>query len=163
MKLKGSCFCERVQFTVLSRTPYPFMHCYCSICRKTNGGGGYAINVRAVKETLNINGDENIETYRAPAERTLTYEEGLSDSRRRFCSNCGSGVMVYNPDHTGVYPFASVIDTELPTPPERYHIMLQSKPDWINLPAGPHDLHFDTFPGTSIPEWHEKHGLLEDL
>ena len=45
MKLAGSCHCGAVKFTVVSHTPYPFMRCYCSICRKTGGGGGYAINI----------------------------------------------------------------------------------------------------------------------
>ena len=39
MKLAGSCSCGAVKFTVASQTPYPYMRCYCSICRKTAGGG----------------------------------------------------------------------------------------------------------------------------
>lgn len=45
MKLKGSCHCGAVKFEVESKTPQPFMHCYCTICRKTQGGGGYTINI----------------------------------------------------------------------------------------------------------------------
>ena len=45
MKLKGSCHCGAVSFEVESKTPQPFMHCYCTICRKTQGGGGYTINI----------------------------------------------------------------------------------------------------------------------
>ena len=71
--------------------------------------------------------------------------------------------MVYNPDHTGVYPFASAIDTDLPTPPERYHIMLESKPEWVHLPQGPEEKHFERFPDISIPDWHEKHGLIDEI
>ena len=41
--LEGSCHCGAVRFSVKSHTPQPYMHCYCSICRKTAGGGGYAI------------------------------------------------------------------------------------------------------------------------
>jgi hypothetical protein len=29
-----------------SHTPYPYQRCYCSICRKSAGGGGYAITVK---------------------------------------------------------------------------------------------------------------------
>ena len=39
MLLKGSCHCGAVRFSLNSRTPYPYMRCYCSICRKTGGGG----------------------------------------------------------------------------------------------------------------------------
>ena len=47
MRLKGSCHCGKVKFTVDSAEPVPFMRCYCSICRKTAGAGGYAINLGA--------------------------------------------------------------------------------------------------------------------
>src|SRR3546814_2581266 len=42
MQLTGSCHCGAVRFTVDSVNPYPYQRCYCSICRKTQGGGGYA-------------------------------------------------------------------------------------------------------------------------
>ena len=48
MKLEGSCHCRAVKFTVTSHTPYPYMRCYCSICRKTAGGGGFAINIMGI-------------------------------------------------------------------------------------------------------------------
>ena len=38
---EGSCHCGAVKFSLQSHTPYPYMRCYCSICRKTGGGGGY--------------------------------------------------------------------------------------------------------------------------
>src|SRR3990172_8718285 len=45
MELKGYCHGGSVKFSVQSPHPYPFNLCYCSICRKTAGGGGYAINL----------------------------------------------------------------------------------------------------------------------
>ena len=45
MELQGSCRCGAIKFSVLSHTPHPYMRCYCSICRKVDGGGGYAINI----------------------------------------------------------------------------------------------------------------------
>ena len=45
MKLEGSCHCRAVRFSLDPQSPYPDMRCYCSICRKTGGGGGYAINL----------------------------------------------------------------------------------------------------------------------
>jgi hypothetical protein len=32
------------------------MQCYCSICRKTAGGGGYAINIMGQAATLQVSG-----------------------------------------------------------------------------------------------------------
>ena len=39
MKLEGSCHCGAVRFHLDSHSFHPFMHCHCSICRKTAGGG----------------------------------------------------------------------------------------------------------------------------
>jgi hypothetical protein len=42
------------------------MWCYCSICRKTNGSGGYGINIAAERETLEfIQGEEKMKIYEA--------------------------------------------------------------------------------------------------
>jgi hypothetical protein len=113
-------------------------------------------------DTLGVEGESLLKTYRVPAERTESGGEGLSDSRRRFCSNCGSYLWAFNPNYEQwMYPFASAIDTELPEPPERYHIMLKYKPDWVLVPDGPNDVHYETYPDDSIRKWHEKHGLID--
>ncbi len=65
MKLEGSCHCKAVRFSLESATPYPFMCCYCSICRKTAGGGGYAINLGGDYRTFAIEGSEHLSVYRA--------------------------------------------------------------------------------------------------
>jgi len=38
MQLEGSCHCGAVSFSLTSAHPYPYQRCYCSICRKTQGG-----------------------------------------------------------------------------------------------------------------------------
>jgi hypothetical protein len=44
-------------------------------------------------------------------------------------SVCGSALWVWDPRWPElVHPFASAIDTELPVPPKRNHMMLSSKP-----------------------------------
>ena len=50
----GSCRCGAVRFSVASHTPYPYQLCYCSICRKTAGGGGFAINIMGDARTLAV-------------------------------------------------------------------------------------------------------------
>ena len=57
-----------------------------------------------------------------------------------------------------IYPVAGAIDTELPPPPERKHIMLESKPDWVLVPEGPTEHHYETYPSESIADWHKNHG-----
>lgn len=65
MKLEGSCHCGAVRFSVEAYAPVPFMRCYCSICRKTAGGGGYAINLGAKAKTLKVKGERNIAMFHA--------------------------------------------------------------------------------------------------
>lgn len=43
--MKGSCHCKAVTFEAKSRHPWASWRCYCSICRKTTGGGGFSINL----------------------------------------------------------------------------------------------------------------------
>src|ERR1700759_5313462 len=66
--LKGSCRCGAVHFTVASHTPYPYQLCYCSICRKTAGGGGFAINLMGDHKTLKVRGRKAIRIFHARIE-----------------------------------------------------------------------------------------------
>lgn len=155
MLLKGSCHCNRVRFEVESPHPYPFNRCYCSICRKTAGGGGYAVNLGALAETLRVEGREYVRVYRAEIDGRT------SSGERSFCSRCASALWVYDPNWPElVHPFASAIDTELPRPPERVHLKLDSKANWVEVPEGPNERHFDGFPDESLAQWHERHGLV---
>jgi hypothetical protein len=54
------------------------MRCYCSICRKTVEGGGYAINDGALSDTLE--GEENLYVYNARLYSSTT--AGLLTRRR---------------------------------------------------------------------------------
>ena len=65
MLLEGSCHCAAVRFRLRSRHPYPFNLCYCSICRKTAGGGGFAINLGGEHASLKVEGREHLRVYRA--------------------------------------------------------------------------------------------------
>ena len=121
MRLKGSCHCGAVRFSLESETPFPYLRCYCSICRKTAGGGG----------------------------------------ERHFCPKCGSALWVWDKHWPEwIYPFASAIDTPLPVPKERQHILLDSKANWVEVPRGPRDKRFREYPREAIIDWHRKRGLL---
>ncbi len=155
MKLEGSCHCRAVRFTVESTEPYPFMRCYCSICRKTAGGGGYAINLGADHRTLRVEGKDHLSVYQA------TLEDGsTSTGRRHFCRHCGSALWLYDPSWPDlVHPHASAIDTPLPVPPEHVHIMLGSKAGWVEPEPRAGDPCFDAYPDASLAQWHARHGL----
>ena len=164
MKLKGSCHCGAVRFSVSSPHPYPFNLCYCSICRKTAGGGGYAINLGADYRTLEFDGKDLVGVYRAKIRDEKSGEMRQSPAERHFCRACGSALWVWDPRWPElVHPFASAIDSELPIPPERTHLMIGSKASWVELQKGKHDKVFDGYPDESIADWHRRLGLADDL
>ena len=159
MRLEGSCHCQKVKFTVDSPEPVPFMRCYCSICRKTAGAGGYAINLGADTHSMKVTGKGYLGIYRARIEG----DDGkahTSEARRYFCLKCGSALWVWDPRWPDlVHPHASAIDSELPMPPRSAHIMLGSKASWVAVQAGPDDERFDEYPTESLAQWHERMGL----
>ena len=158
--LEGSCRCGAAQFSVSSHTPYPYQLCYCSICRKTAGGGGFAINLMGDNKTLQVAGREAIGVYRV----TLCDDDGgnceVSTGERNFCTRCATALWLYDPTWPDfVHPFASAIDTPLPVPPRKTHLLLRYKASWVEPVIGKDDLTFDLYPEQSIEEWHKQNGL----
>ena len=152
VKLEGSCHCGGVRFSLESKHPYPFNHCYCSICRKTAGGGGYAINIGGEAESLKVKGEENLSIYQADLG-----DGEISPGRRNFCRVCGSALWLWDPRWPELlHPFASAIDSELPTPPERTHLMISSKASWTPVHTEADDKSFDHYPSESIADWHRR-------
>ena len=163
MQLEGSCHCGKVKFQLDSEHPYPFNLCYCSICRKTAGGGGYAINLGGNFSTLQVTGEAHTTVYQATVTDPETGAATESPARRHFCRICGSALWAWDPRWPElVHPFASVIDTPLPEAPEQIHIMLGSKPAWVRLDAAEGEACFETYPEESLEAWHRRHGLLSD-
>ena len=148
MRLKGSCHCGAVRFSLDSETPYPYQRCYCSICRKTAGGGGYAINIMGDTATFKSKG------------RTRIYRATRGGPQRHFCPKCGSALWLWDRRwRDWIYPFASAIDTPLPVPKEHVHVGLAWKAPWVRVPRGPDEKSFREFSRESIIDWHRKRGL----
>ena len=161
LTLEGSCRCGAVTFSVDSRAPCPYQLCYCSICRKTAGGGGYAINLHADAATLKVRGKRALAVFRAEVDRDGHCQ--TSTAERNFCKRCASALWVFDPAWPDlVHPFASAIDTALPRPPERVHLMLRYKAPWVEPQTGPKDRLFDEYPEQSIEDWHKARGLWID-
>ncbi|MBY6160465.1 GFA family protein [Mameliella alba] len=157
VRLKGSCRCGACAFEVDSHTPYPYMRCYCSICRKLAGGGGYAINIMGVAQTLTITGAEVI------GKISVEKDGAISPMSRSFCTRCGTAVWGWHPEWPDLlHPFASAIDTDLPVPPTRVHMMLADKAPWVQPDIREGDLTFDGYPDQSIEDWHKTRNLWID-
>lgn len=160
MLLEGSCHCKDVTFTVEAGAPVPFMRCYCSICRKTAGAGGYAVNLGAEFASLKVQGAAHIRVYRARGVDPVTGVRAESPAERSFCGTCGSPLWLYDARWPGqVHPHAGAIDSPLPVPAESWHIMLDGKPDWVEVALREGDRQFDGYPDLSLAEWHETRGF----
>jgi hypothetical protein len=134
MRLEGSCRCGAISFSVDSHTPYPYQRCYCSICRKSAGGGGYAINIMGLADTLKVKGKSTLGVWNAPIDRRI----GSAD--RHYCKHCGTPLWVSDEQWPElVHPFASAIDTELPKAPSSVHLLQRDKASWVEPQIGPND------------------------
>ena len=162
MRLEGSCHCRAVTFTVESTAFMPFMHCHCSICRKTAGSGGYAINLGADAASLKVRGAEHLGLYHA-----LMREPGKRSTRskaeRRFCLKCGSALWLWDPRWPElVHPHASAIDTPLPKPPEVVEAALDFAPTGSTCRPAPSIGGAAGGPRRTLAEWHARHRLTDD-
>jgi hypothetical protein len=156
-KLAGSCQCRKVQFSLESETPVPFMFCFCSICRKT-GGSAFGCNIMGLSETLKVRGRRHLRSYHArirePGKRAK-----VSHAERRFCGICGSHLYLSDdrwPD--GVWPYVSAIDSPLPEPERPISIMTRFKPSWVPKWLLGHGKSYPRYPEQSIADWHEREG-----
>jgi hypothetical protein len=159
MRLQGSCHCGAVRFSVDAMSPVPFLHCHCAICRKTAGGGGYAVNLGARAATLKVRGERHLGCYHA-----LIREAGKrtrrSKAERRFCSQCGSPLWLWDPRWPELlHPHASAIDTALPKPPEVVEAALDFAASWVDVPSDKRHVHVRRWPDESLEEWHRRHRL----
>jgi hypothetical protein len=131
------------------------MLCYCSICRKTSGA--VTSNVMGLRATLRVRGKKHLRCHHAVLRRP-GQRPTRSRGERWFCGECGSHLYVLDDRWAyGVWPNAAALDTALPVPPERVHLMLRFKPDWV--PVEPGGERYPVYPELSIAEWHERHGL----
>lgn len=162
IRLDGGCRCGTVAFSLQSHTPYPYQLCYCSICRKTAGGGGFAINIMGTAPSLTVRGKRTLRVYRAEIRDDAGHCE-TSTGERHFCARCASALWLSDPQWPElVHPFASAIDTDLPRPPSRVHLMLRYKASWVEPAVGADDQVFEEYPEQSIEEWHRQRGLWID-
>ena len=161
MHLEGSCHCGAVRFGLEAQSPVPFMHCHCSICRKTAGSGGFAVNLGGDARTMRVRGKKHIGIYHA-----VMREPGKRNTRsraeRHFCLKCGSALWLWDPRWPElIHPHASAIDTPLPRPPEVVEAALEFAPGWVDVPRGKGHVHCEHWPEESLADWHRRHRIYD--
>ena len=110
-------------------------------------------------------GEEFVKVYQVALSKTEsgTGEEAkteLSRHKRHFCRECGSYLWAHNDEYPQwVYPFASCIDTPLPTPAEQVHIMTDFKLNHVQIPQGENVRSYTRYPEGSIEQWHKERSL----
>ncbi|KAJ3049147.1 hypothetical protein HK097_009824 [Rhizophlyctis rosea] len=177
--LKGSCHCERVTFEVQSHTPYAYMYCYCSICRVTNGSGGFGINIMGQTDTLKIKGEEYIKVFRAKRGTNKDGTVKYTTNERSYCTECASFLWAFDEAYAQwMYPFPSAIKSDLPQASQINHIFTDSKPSWVPLPVlgyktpegkgeeltdtqtGIKHRFYAEYPDEGIEQWHKRVGVF---
>jgi len=85
---------------------------------------------------------------------------GPSPARRHFCKLCRSALWIDDSRFPNrICPLASAIDTALPVPPERVHMMVDFAAPWVTVPAGRGDRRFPRNRNETMLDWHRRHGL----
>lgn len=161
MRLEGSCHCGKVRFSVEAPEPVPYLRCFCSICRKTAGSGGFGINLGARVEGMVIEGEEHIRVYDPASKRAGGRPGGgPGGSGRRFCGHCGAPLWNWDANWPGlIHPHAGAIDTSLPVPPAHVDMMLGSAMAWATAGLAAPEKAFDDYPDEALADWHRRHGL----
>ncbi len=117
---EGSCQCGRIRY----RAEEPFadlLHCHCTDCQKSHGAAfTTGLGVRREKFTV-TQGRDGLSSHRTE-----------SGTKRSFCSNCGSKIVVENERWDAVYVPAGTLDTPLQRKPE-LHMYVRSKVAWFEI------------------------------
>lgn len=113
-------------------------------------------------KSLKVAGRQHLRMFHAQIDdQNRPGRKARSPGRRYFCDTCGSALWVFDPHWPEwVYPFASAIDTPLPPPPERNHVMLDYRAPWVSVARGRRDARYGEWPLEAIIDWHKQRGLL---
>lgn len=111
-----------------------------------------------VEEPEHQKGKRSIGVYRAE----ICDDDGenceTSSGERNFCKHCGTALWLFDPRWPElIHPFASAIDTDLPKPKSKVHLMLRYKANWVKPQIGRNDERYELYPKLSLEAWHKKH------
>ncbi|WP_461535230.1 GFA family protein [Spongorhabdus nitratireducens] len=128
--MKGSCFCETVQFEVSGPIPGLYQ-CHCSMCRKVTGAAANAAFLIPKQQLQWLAGGDQIKTYRKPTGYCVS-----------FCTHCGSTVPNIFRD-TQYWVPAGLLESDEGLEVKQ-HICVASKAEWDEIGGDAHQ--YDALP-----------------
>ncbi len=119
--IQGNCFCERVSFSFLPPTLFQ-VHCHCNYCRQAQGSAFVTwVGVEEEKFRYVTGGD------------LVTWYKSTKESRRGFCSECGSTLFYRSSLAPGEIHIARpYIHSDLKQKPTA-HVFFDQHVDWISI------------------------------
>jgi hypothetical protein len=115
---QGSCLCGELTFQVRNIQDR-IGHCHCRMCRKFHGAAFSTYGEVAQNDFEWTKGEKFISTYLAP-----------NNTKRQFCSCCGSSLTFRTPKNTTHIEFSlNLLDDEVDVQPNA-HIFTDFKANW---------------------------------
>lgn len=133
---EGGCLCGAVRFVVKDFSSAIFK-CHCSKCRKAFGGASSAAALAGEDSFTWLQGSEGVREFQC--------ESGF---KRRFCSDCGSILPQFLPDHKMHWVPVGLLDSD-PGIRLKQHIHVNSRAAWEILDAETRQ-HGEGFGSTAI-------------
>jgi hypothetical protein len=118
---EGHCICGSVRFTVAPPTLF-CAHCHCRFCRLAHGAP-FVTWVGVPEEQFSFSRGEDL----------VTWHRSSQQSRRGFCSRCGSTMFYVSTLSPGEIHIArSQIEGEIDREP-RAHVFFDQRVGWISV------------------------------
>ena len=129
---EGSCQCGKVRFRLRSAHPYPFNVCYCEICRKTAGAGGFRDQPqRRLRHARGRGPRTHHDLPREGSRRRIRRDAHRAAGNATSCSICGSMLWLWAPDWPELIHTVRIRRRQRPLTGacrrKRTHLMLGSK------------------------------------
>ena len=91
MPFRGGCLCGKLRYEI-NRKHLNAMHCYCGMCRKAHGGAFSTHVVLRPDQLRWLSDTSELQTY-----------ESSPQAYRKFCTNCGTHLLVHGQSGDGSY------------------------------------------------------------
>ncbi len=122
--IRGACLCGEIRYEIAGGLR-SVTHCHCSMCRKATGAAFWTCAPASVSSFRWLSGQDVVAWY-----------ESSPGSKRGFCSNCGSTLVMRDRAFPDVIAFSiAVLDTN-PTAGPVLNQFVEFKAPWFEISDG---------------------------